>query len=39
MKIVVQSLPQAEIESEKRSDCVAFRRVYLIPIRSCSEVF
>ena len=22
MKIVVQSLPQAEIESEKRSDCV-----------------
>ena len=38
MKTVVQSLPQAGIESEKRSCCVAFRRAYLIPTRQ-SELF
>ena len=37
MKMVVQSLPQAGMTLEKRSDCVAFRRVYRIPIRSCQK--
>ena len=33
MKTVAKSLPQSEIESEKLSYCVAFRRTYLIPTR------
>ena len=33
MKTVVQSLPRAGTILEKRSDCVAFRRVHLIPTR------
>lgn len=37
MKTVVQPLPQAGIESEKRSDCVAFRRAILISTRSCQK--
>ena len=40
MKTVAKLLPRAGTIPEKRSDCVAFRRVYLIPTRSrqaCSK--
>lgn len=33
MKTVAKSLPQAGTTLEKRSYCVAFQRVYLIPTR------